>query len=130
MRTRWCCPAPASVGLWVNPVKTGQARLIAVTSPKRMGGDFANVPTWREQGIDSVVSVWRMIMAAPGLTPAQMAYWQDALRKTTETPEWKRELEQNYQSDEFIVGAELTKTVDSLYAQLKVLLTDLDLVKK
>jgi len=29
---------PASVGLWVSPVKAGQARLIAVTSPKRLSG--------------------------------------------------------------------------------------------
>jgi putative tricarboxylic transport membrane protein len=121
---------PASVGLWVNPSKSGQVRLIAVSSRERMRGEFANVPTWREQGVDAVVSVWRMITAPPSLTPAQLAYWQNVLRRTTETAEWKRELEQNYQSDEFIAGADLTKTVDSLYGQLKGLLTDLDLAKK
>jgi putative tricarboxylic transport membrane protein len=121
---------PASVGLWVGPTKAGQARLIAVSAPKRMGGEFADVPTWREQGVDAVVSVWRMITAPPGLTPAQVAYWQDVLHRTTRTPEWKRELEQNHQSDEFIAGAELSKTVDALYTQLHGLLTDLDLARK
>jgi putative tricarboxylic transport membrane protein len=120
---------PASVGLWVNPAKAGQVRLIAVTSPKRMSGQFASVPTWREQGADAVVSVWRMISMAPGLTPAQLAYWQDALRKTTETPEWKRDLELNYQSDEFMAGRELAQALDGFYAQLKTLLTDLELAK-
>ena len=120
---------PASVGLWVSPAKAGQVRLIAVTSPRRMGGQFANVPTWREQGADAVVSVWRMISMAPGITPAQLAYWQEALRKTTETPEWKRDLELNYQSDEFTAGRELAQALDGLYVQLKVLLTDLDLAK-
>lgn len=120
---------PASVGLWVNPAKAGQVRLIAVTSPKRMSGQFANVPTWREQGTDAVVSVWRMITMAPGLTPAQLAYWQDALKKTTETPEWKRDLETNHQSDEFMAGRELAQGLDALYAQLKALLTDLELAK-
>lgn len=121
---------PASVGLWVQPVKVGQVRLIAVSAPNRLRGEMAGVPTWREQGIDAAVSVWRMMMAAPGVTPAQIAYWQDALRRTTETPEWRRELEANYQSNEFVVGAELARTVDALHAELKVLLTDLDLVKK
>ena len=93
---------PASVGLWVNPAKAGQVRLIAVTSPRRLSGQFAGVPTWREQGADAVVSVWRMISMAPNLTPSQVAFWQDALKKTTEAPEWKRDLEQNYQSDEFM----------------------------
>ncbi|HTE16549.1 MAG TPA: tripartite tricarboxylate transporter substrate-binding protein [Burkholderiales bacterium] len=120
---------PASVGLWVNPVKAGQVRLLAVTSPKRMSGQFADVPTWREQGADAVVSVWRMITMPPGLTPAQLAFWQDALRKTTETPEWKRDLEVNYQSDEFMAGKELGLALDALYTQLKALLTDLDLAK-
>jgi putative tricarboxylic transport membrane protein len=121
---------PASIGLWVNPLKSGQVRLIAVTSPRRLRGDIAEVPTWREQGIDAVVSVWRMITASPGLTPAQLAFWQEALRKTTETPEWKRELEQNYQTSEFMVGSELGQAVESLHTQLRALLTDLELVKK
>lgn len=120
---------PASVGLWVNPVKAGQVRLIAVSSPRRMSGQFANVPTWREQGADAVVSVWRMITMPPGLTPAQLAFWQEALKKTTETPEWKRDLETNYQSDEFMAGKELAQGLDALYAQLKALLTDLELAK-
>ncbi|MEQ1775822.1 MAG: tripartite tricarboxylate transporter substrate-binding protein [Burkholderiales bacterium] len=120
---------PASVGLWVNPVKAGQVRLIAVSAPKRMSGQFAGVPTWREQGADAVVSVWRMLSMAPGLTPAQLAFWQDALRKTTETAEWKRDLEVNYQSDEFMAGKELAQGLDALYVQLKALLTDLELAK-
>jgi putative tricarboxylic transport membrane protein len=121
---------PASIGLWVAPLKAGQVKLVAVSSPTRLTGDVANVPTWREQGIDAVVSVWRMITAAPALTPAQLAFWQDALRRTTETPAWKRELEQSYQTDEFIAGPDLAKTVEALYVQLRALLTELDLVKK
>src|SRR5688572_13461799 len=121
---------PASVGLWAGPLKAGQVRLIAVSAPKRLGGDFAQVPTWREQGVDSVVSVWRMISASPGLSAAQTAFWRDALRKTTEAAEWKRDLETNYQSDEFMAGAELDRALDALYVQLKSLLTELDLAKK
>jgi len=121
---------PASIGLWVSPVKAGQVRLIAVSAPRRLGGEFAQVPTWREQSVDAVVSVWRMITAPPGLTPAQAAFWRDALKRTTESPEWKRDLEVNYQSDEFLAGAELDRALDALYAQLKPLLTELDLAKK
>jgi putative tricarboxylic transport membrane protein len=121
---------PASVGLWVSPLRAGQVRLIAVSAPRRLSGEMAQVPTWREQGIDAVTSVWRMITAPPGLTPAQIAYWQDALRKTTQTPEWKRDLERHYQSDEFMAGTELAEAIDQLYAQLRGLLIDLDLAKR
>jgi putative tricarboxylic transport membrane protein len=121
---------PASIGLWASPLKASQVRLIAVSSPQRLTGEFAHVPTWREQGVDAVISVWRMITAPPGLTPAQAVFWRDALKKTTESPEWKRDLEANYQSDEFLAGAELDRALDALYAQLKPLLTELDLAKK
>ena len=121
---------PASVGLWASPLKAGQVSLIAVSAPKRLGGDFAQVPTWREQDVDAVVSVWRMFSAAPGLAPAQLAFWREALKKTTETPEWKRDLERNHQSDEFMAGAELDRALDGLYAQLKPLLTELELTRK
>ncbi|MGQ0524516.1 MAG: tripartite tricarboxylate transporter substrate binding protein [Betaproteobacteria bacterium] len=120
---------PASVGLWVNPVKAGQVKLIAVSAPRRLAGEMATVPTWREQGVDAVVSVWRMMTAPPGLTPAQLTYWQQALRKTTETPEWKRDLQRNYQSDEFVAGPEFERAIGELHAQLKGLLTDLELAK-
>jgi putative tricarboxylic transport membrane protein len=120
---------PASVGLWVGPLKAGQVRLIAVSAPQRLGGELAQVPTWREQGVDAVVSVWRMISAPPGLTAAQTAFWHDALRRTTATPEWKRDLETHYQSDEFMAGTDLNRALDGLYVQLKALLTDLDLAK-
>lgn len=86
-----------------------------------------HVPAWREQGAE--VSVWRMINMAPGLSVAQLAFSQDALRKTTATPEWKRDLELNHQSDEFMAGKELSNTMASLYVQLKALLTELELAK-
>ena len=120
---------PASVGLWAGPQKAGQVRVLAVSAPRRLGGEFAQVPTWREQGVDSVVSVWRMMSAPPGLTPAQLAFWHDVLRKTIASPEWKRDLETHYQSDEFMAGADLDRALDGLYGQLKALLTDLELAK-
>src|SRR5262245_39795870 len=46
---------PASMALWVNPVKAAQVRLLAVSAPKRMAGEFSQVPTWREQNVDAVV---------------------------------------------------------------------------
>lgn len=120
---------PASIGLWISPLKTGQVRLLAVSAAQRLPGDFAQVPTWREQGIDVVLSVWRMITAPPGLTAPQTAFWQEALKKTTATAEWKRQLEINHQSDEFLAGGELGPVLDKLHAQLKALLTDLELAK-
>ena len=50
---------PVSVGSWVPHMKTGAVRVIAVSSAQRLPGFFAGIPTWREQGANSVVSNWR-----------------------------------------------------------------------
>jgi len=57
-------------------VQSGQIRLLAITAPKRAAGLFANVPTWRELGYDTVVSNWRSVIGPRGLSPPQTAYWE------------------------------------------------------
>lgn len=120
---------PASMGVWIGPLKAGQIRLVAVSAPTRISGDFAAVPTWREQGLDAVVSNWRAMVGPPAMGAPQLAYWVSALKKVTETAEWKRELEDQYLSDEFLAGRELIRYFDQEHVELKAFLTDLRLVK-
>jgi len=40
-------------------VKAGKVRVLAVTSPKRMGGILKDVPTLKEEGIDAEFTIWR-----------------------------------------------------------------------
>lgn len=120
---------PASLGVWIGPLKAGQIRLVAVSAPVRISGDFANVPTWREQGLDAVVSNWRAVTGPPALGAPQLAFWVSALRKVTETAEWKRELDDQYLSDEFLAGRELIKYFDQEHVEIKAFLTDLGMVK-
>ena len=83
--------APAATLL--PQIQSGQLRMIAVTSPKRLEGPLAPVPTWRELGANAVVSNWR-VMAAPRGTPAQaVAYWENVLARVVETDDWKKMLE-------------------------------------
>ena len=61
---------PVSVGSWVPHMKSGAVRNIAVSSPRRLPGFFAGIPTWREQGANAVVSNWRGIFGPRGMTLA------------------------------------------------------------
>src|SRR5262245_44887251 len=45
-------------------IKAGRLRPIGVTSPQRLPG--IDVPTFKEQGIDLVLTNWRSVMAPPG----------------------------------------------------------------
>jgi len=111
-------------------VVSGKLRVVGVAAPARLGGALANVPTWKEQGVDVVFGGWRAVMAPKGLLPAQVAYWESVLRKATQVPEWRADLEKNYWSDEFVTGAQFRKDLDKEYANMKAVLTELGLAKR
>ena len=113
----------------VAHVSAGRMRVLGVGAPKRLGGVLANAPTWREQGVDVVSGSWRGIFGPKGLTPAQIAFWEGALRKATDTPDWKADLEKNFWTDHFVTGAQLRKDIEQEYATTKAVLADLGLAK-
>lgn len=113
----------------VAHVESGRMRVLAVASPTRLSGPLSNVPTWKEQGVDMISGSWRGIFGPKGLTRAQVAYWEGALKRLTETPEWKSDLEKNYWTDEFVIGPALKKMLDDEFVETKAVLADLGLAK-
>lgn len=120
---------PGSIGLMRKHVEAGTIRLVAIASPQRLGGIFANVPTWKEQGADAVVSNWRGLIGPPNMTPAQIAYWDNVMKQLTQTDAWKKELADNNWDNEYRNAAETRKYMDADYAELKAFLTELELTK-
>jgi len=118
-----------AVGNVAGHVVNGKLNIIAVTATQRFGGPLASVPTWKEQGIDHVFGAWRAIFAPKGITPEQAAYWVGVLRKATEAPEWKQDLERNYWVDVFTPGEAFAKELERDYAAMKAVLVDIGLAK-
>lgn len=111
-------------------VQKGQARMLAVLAPQRLSGPLAGVPTLREQGFDVAgVTNWRGLFGARGLTPAQTAFWDDAMTKMTSTAEWQKPLEQNHLGHNFLRGREFSKFLETEYQASKAALTDLGFAK-
>ena len=111
-------------------VAAGRMRVVAAAAPRRIGGALAEVPTWKELGVDLVVGGWRSIMGPKGLTPAQVAYWEGVLRRATQAPEWRTDLEKNYWSDDFVTSEQFRKDLAKDYADMKAILSDLGLAKQ
>lgn len=120
---------PITAAFAASMARQGQVRVLAVTSPMRLSGVLAEVPTWREQGYDAVVSNWRAMVGAKGITPAQIAYWEQAMLRFVESEEWKKELENNFWRSEYMRSAEMRKYLDQDNAEAKVFLTELGLAK-
>ena len=110
-------------------VESGKLRVVGVAGNQRMSGVFADVPTWKEQGVDLVWSNWRAFMGPKGMTPAQVKAWQEVLSKVYASAEWKEDLKFNYWGDNFTVGDDFQKDLVEEYATMKAALTDLGLVK-
>lgn len=76
-------------------VAAGKVRVLASASPTRGTGPLAQVPTWREQGVAADFVTYNGILLAPNMSNAQIAFWEDALRKVSQHPAWIALVEKN-----------------------------------
>jgi len=120
---------PISVAFAASLLRNGQVRLIAVTAPERLPGILKDVPTWKEQGADAVVSQWRVFIGPKGMTGGQVAYWENVMRRMMEAEEWKNEMETNFWRANLQSGAEARKFLTRDHADAKAFLTELGLAK-
>ena len=118
-----------SVSTSVPYVASGQMRAVAVSSTRRFGGAMAQVPTWQELGYLSSGS-WKGLVAPRGITPAQVAFWEDVMRKTAQSGEIQQYAEQNLWLIEFKGAAETRKWMDEEAAALRTIMIELGLVKQ
>jgi putative tricarboxylic transport membrane protein len=114
----------------VPHLQGGKLRVLGVTAEKRLAGAFAAVPTLKEQGYAVVISNGRMMVGPKAMTPAQLAYWEGALRRMAETPEWKKDLEDNEFEPMFMGSRETLAYLKAQYAELKKALDDLGMSAK
>lgn len=77
--------------------RSGALRPLCVFDSQRLSGTekmtetmaWRDIPTARESGLDVEYLMLRGIMGAPGITPAQVAFYVDLLTRVRETPEWR-----------------------------------------
>ncbi|AOB32762.1 hypothetical protein AKI39_21495 [Bordetella sp. H567] len=111
----------------IPALQTGKVRLLVIGSPERLHGVLRDTPTWKELGIDVVTSSPQGVLAPKGLTPAQIKFWESALRQVSETKDWRDFLERNQWAPHFLdaqetaamLGAE-TQSVQEVLGKLKV----------
>jgi putative tricarboxylic transport membrane protein len=118
-----------SVSTSVPHIESGKMRGIAVSSGRRLGGALASVPTWQELGYQSSGS-WKGIMGPKGITPAQVAFWEDVMRKAAASDEMRQYAEQNQWIIEYKGAAETRKWLDQEAAALKLVMSELGLIRQ
>lgn len=108
--------------------KAGKMRILAVSTAKRSPG-LPDVPTFREQGFDVVMEGWTVFMGPKGLTPAQIAYWEDIFSRSVQSPDWKKYLEFNAWEWGYRNSKDTADYLKQNYDVSKALLTELGMAK-
>ena len=120
--------AVSTVNSFVPQAQSGKLRVIAVSSPRRLQG-FADVPTWKEQGINYEYASWRGVMGPRGLSAVQTAYWEDVFGKLTRTDEWRQDVEKNLWEVTYKNTRDTVREMADNNEQLKRILVELEMVK-
>jgi putative tricarboxylic transport membrane protein len=113
----------------VAHVAAGRMRVLAVSSARRLGGTFASIPTWKEQGVDSVFSSARGVIGPKGMSGSQVDYWENVLARVVESDDWKKDLETNYWDGQFLQSADTRKLLKAQYDEFKAVLIDVGLAR-
>ena len=117
--------APANV---IPLLAAGKIRVLGVAAPQRQSGTFAAVPTLREQGVNAVYFSWRGFMGPKGLSPAQVAFWDQSFAQLVKAPEWKQDLARNAWAEDFMNSAQTLKHLEGETESLQKLLSELGVI--
>ena len=110
-------------------IEAGTLRPIAVSTGARLQS-LSNTPSFKELGYDIEHVQLRGVVMPPDVPAETVAFWEGALRRVAESPEWKREYLDRFRDEPRFVGAkefgQVLETTNGLYAKL---MTDLGLLK-
>jgi putative tricarboxylic transport membrane protein len=118
---------PASIA--GRSTESGRIRALAITSPTRRTGALANVPTWKELGVNAVVDNWRGVVGPKGMPPQQVAFWDQAFARLFKLEEWKKDVDQNYWDNAALASKAAARYLTDEYNELKRALNELELIK-
>jgi putative tricarboxylic transport membrane protein len=117
----------SGVAEYDGQIKAGKLRAVGVTSPERIPG--VDIPTFKEQGVDLVITNWRSIVAPPGITAEQRKTLTDLVTKMVQSATWKDILKQKGWDDAFLSGDAFEKFLKDEQIRVNNVLKSVGLVK-
>jgi putative tricarboxylic transport membrane protein len=118
-----------TLGGAIPHAQSGAIRVLGTSTEQRQPGPAAELPTFREQGIDAAYFAFRGFLGPGGLTPAQRGFWDQAFSKIVQDEEWKKAQEKNAWGSGFLDSAGTRKHLDAELEVLKKILADLGVTK-
>ena len=117
----------SGLGEWKAYVQSGRMRLLATSSPERVGD--GGTPTIRESGLDVVLVNWRGIAAPPGTDQETRDWLVRALTRMRDSAVWQDILRANEWEDSFLAGPAFEQFLSEEVATIDVILRAIGLIR-
>ncbi|MBB3713529.1 putative tricarboxylic transport membrane protein [Limimaricola variabilis] len=110
-------------------MESGDIRVLALLAPERLEGEFADLPTAKEQGIDAVGANWRGFYVPGGMSDEAYDYWVGALDTLYQSDEWKTVMENNGLAPLDLQGEEFQSFVQESVAEIEELSREIGIIQ-
>lgn len=106
-------------------------KVAVVASPERLDGDFADVPTFKELGINGLEDeiMWRGFMAKKGIPEEAKAFYLDLFAKVNADPEWQAYIQRGGAVPLFDGEEKFIKTIKQNQKDFAVALKEIGAIK-
>ena len=110
-------------------VQAGKVRIIGIASHTRLKGGAAQIPTFKEQGIDAVFDLPRGFIGPRNLSADKIRYWDGVFARMVKSNEWRQAVEKNQWEEHYLNSADTAKELRRQYGILKDVLGELGMVQ-
>ena len=112
--------------------RAGQVRALCVFSPERIAyktkvtdkQSWNDIPTCKEEGLDIQCQMLRAFFLPGKVTPEQTAFYEDLMKKVTQTAEYKEYMEKQALKPVFLTGKDMLKFLEEDDTLNKNLMTE------
>lgn len=108
---------------------SGEIKILAVFSSKRLEGAYHHIPTAREQGYPIEWPIWRGLYLPPHVSANDYDWWQNTLRRLVKSKTFNEERQKLGFFPFTLIGAEFDGFVQTSVKELRALALDFDLIK-
>jgi tripartite-type tricarboxylate transporter receptor subunit TctC len=106
-------------------------KVAAISSQKRLTGQFADVPTFKELGVKDLNSeiMWRGFMVKKGTPEEALKFYNDLLKKVSQDPDWRAYIQKGGADPVFYEEEKFVKIIKKDQQEFTATLKDLGIIK-
>lgn len=110
-------------------VDSGDIRVIAVLSPERLAGEFAEFPTAVEQGVEAIGANWRGFYAPAGMSDEAYNAWVGDIDALYASAEWQEVMATNGLAPLDLQGEEFHQFVSESVDQITAISKEIGIIQ-